>query len=39
MGSTGCDACAVITLLEEVRFVLFDAHGYVEFEEALAVQG
>ena len=22
--------------IEEVRFVLFDAHAYVEFEEALA---
>ncbi|MET8330945.1 O-acetyl-ADP-ribose deacetylase [Streptomyces sp. NPDC005181] len=25
--------------IEEVRFVLFDAHAYAEFEEALAVQG
>ncbi|MET7369907.1 O-acetyl-ADP-ribose deacetylase [Streptomyces sp. NPDC005566] len=25
--------------VEEVRFVLFDAHAYVEFEEALAAQG
>lgn len=25
--------------VEEVRFVLFDAHAYIEFEEALAAQG
>ncbi|WP_406390876.1 O-acetyl-ADP-ribose deacetylase [Streptomyces sp. NBC_00887] len=25
--------------VEEVRFVLFDAHAYAEFEEALAAQG
>lgn len=25
--------------VEEVRFVLFDAHAYAEFEEVLAVQG
>ena len=25
--------------VEEVRFVLFDAHAYVEFEEVLAMRG
>ena len=25
--------------VEEVRFVLFDAHAFVEFEEVLAAQG